>query len=263
MKNALLCLILAASAVNAEDVFTNEFESLITTRQNSLVLKDPHLFQESIGCTDYTSFLNDFWFPSPFNNDFDNDSYLDLNILLQFKTDQPDYLVTKKLSLDVIDGQCPDPLFSGSCLIDSVTETNIETTSSETGVCLEPISGTTSMYSDPVVSTQAPCFVTEPKDISLPFLGVELPLQAFQQASRYQGGLALDQKLQMGFVSEAAALSVVIPDEVSFLGGSTLYDLLPGGGSCSEDDDRDIGPDGVTSGWWFFFNGESDLVELD
>jgi hypothetical protein len=49
---------------------------------------------------------------------------------------------------------------------------------------------------------------------------------------------------------------------VPFIGGMRLYDVLAGGimpGSCSVGatpigDDRDVGPDGTTQGWWFYVN---------
>ncbi len=254
--------LLSIGIVQAEEIFTNEFEALVATRQNSLILKDPHLFQESLGCTDYTNFLNDILIPGQFTADTDGDSFLDLNNLLQFNTDQPDYLVNKNLKVNLIDGNCPDPLFSGPCVTNTVIESDIATTFDLNNTCLEPIAATTSGYTDAVINSDSPCFVTTPIDFTLSISGINIPLESYQQAARYQGALVLDQRLQMGFISEATAMNVILPAGVPFLGGSTLFDLLPGGGSCSPDDDRDIGPDGLTSGWWFYFNSESDLIEL-
>ncbi len=121
MNKFTILVLFFVGEVHAQGIFTNQFESLVATRQNSLILKDPHLFASGLGgCTDYTGFLNDFTIPGQFDNDFDNDSFLDLNIVLQFNTDQPDYLVNKDIKVNMIDANCPDPLFSGPCLIDQV-----------------------------------------------------------------------------------------------------------------------------------------------
>jgi len=262
MSKWVVGLLFATHVIHAEDIFTNEFETLVSSRVNHIELKDPHLFQEGIGCTDYTGFVNDFVINSAFNNDSDGDSYLDLNMMLKFKTDQTEYLVSKSLLLDRIDGLCPDPLFSAPCTINQATQVNVTTSFSQTVSCLAPIDGTTSNYIEPVISAGAPCFVTEPQDVLLQLSGVMIPLDSYQEAARYQGGLILDQGLHMGFISETAAMNVVIPESFPFLGGNTLFDLLPGGNSCSPGDDRDIGPDGVTLGWWLYFNTTADLVEL-
>jgi hypothetical protein len=263
MKKLIIILLGNMSAVQAQEIFTNEFETLVASRLNGIVIKDPHLFSGGIGgCTDYTGFVNDFIINSPFNSDSDGDSFLDLNIMLQFKTDQPDYLVNKALQVNMIEANCPDPLFSGPCLIDQVIEADVHTATSQNNLCLEPIPGSVTGYPDPVISTSSPCFFTEATNFNLDILGINIPLEAYQQAARYQGGLVFDQGLHMGFVSESSAMNIIIPATIPFLGGSTLFDLLPGGGSCSVDDDRDIGPDGETLGWWFYFNSESDLIEL-
>ncbi len=254
-------LLLVAGWVEAEDIFTNQFESLVVTRVNNLELKDPHLFFEGFGCNDITDVLNSN-ISNQIQTDTDGDGALDINLLRQFKTDQPVYLVSKSLNSNLIDGSCAEPLFSSPCTINQILAEDIQSDYDDISSCLSPVVGSTSAYDPAVESTQAPCFSTEPTEVIINLNGISIPLDSFQQASRYQGGLILDQGLLMGFVSEDIAESIVIPAGTPLVGGSTLFDLLPGGGSCSDGDDRDIGPDGVTSGWWFYFNSTSDLVEL-
>lgn len=263
LRTFVLGSLLLPAQVFSQAIFINQFEPLVAHRINDIALMDPHLFADGLGCTDYTGFLNDFWINSSFNNDVDGDGFLDLSIVMQFQTDQPNDLVSKNLVAHVVDGQCADPLFSEPCSINQVLQPDLPTTHQAVDACLAPIPGTTSGYSEPVVDTSAPCYVTSESDFSLTIQGLTIPFEAFQQAGRYSGGLLVDQMLLKGFISESSAMSVLIPANVPFVGGSTLYDLLPGGGSCSAGDDRDVGPDGITSGWWFYFNAEADLIELN
>ncbi len=254
-----MSLLLISCLVDAEDIFTNEFEALMASRVNNLVLKDPHVFAEGFGCNDITGILN-----SSLNDqitmDGDSDNFLDISLVTQFNTDQPSYINSKPLIIDLLDALCTDPL---TCTPNNPIASDIVTSHSSTDDCLAPFDSTTSGYPTAVTTTTAPCYVSEPQDATLNLNGIVIPLEAYQQGSRYQSGIALDQGLHMGFISESAAMSVVIPDGVPLVGGDTLFNLLPGGGSCSAGDDRDTGPDGETSGWWFYFNSNSDLIELD
>ena len=72
------------------------------------------------------------------------------------------------------------------------------------------------------------------------------------------------QGLHMGFISESEAANVDFIVPVPFAGNQAviLSTLLPGGeGNCSSGDDREVGPDGQTIGWWIYFNSTSDLIE--
>ncbi len=57
-------------------------------------------------------------------------------------------------------------------------------------------------------------------------------------------------------------MTVLIPDSLP-LSETNLHQLLAGGSGCAPGDDCDLGPDNQTSGWWFYFNSTSDLVELN
>ena len=250
--------LLATSMVNAEDIFTNQFEALVASRVNNLALKDPHLFIQGFGCNDVTAFVNDS-LNEQISTDGDNDGLLDINLVTQFKTDQPSYINSKPLAVNLIDALCTDSFTCSSAVANTV---DLGTSVSAIDDCLTAIATTTSAYPDAVNNTTAPCYVTEPQTTLLNLNGINIEFEAYQQASRYQSGITLDAGLHMGFISETAAMNVVIPEGVPLVAGETLFNLLAGGGSCSTGDDRDLGPDGVTSGWWFYFNSTSDLVEL-
>lgn len=56
----------------------------------------------------------------------------------------------------------------------------------------------------------------------------------------------------MGFLSEAVADATMVDLGA---GPVPLSSLLPGGtGNCDSGDDKDLGPDGTTPGWWMYFN---------
>jgi hypothetical protein len=58
-----------------------------------------------------------------------------------------------------------------------------------------------------------------------------------------------------GFLPEAVADSVLISPSIPFVGGQPISSILPGGATCcSSRDERDLGEDGVTVGWWLHFN---------
>ncbi|MCF6300384.1 MAG: hypothetical protein L3J52_04600 [Proteobacteria bacterium] len=260
---ALTFLLLSVSAF-AEDIFKNEFEQNIAIRVSQFELVDPHLFVLVFGliCTDITSQVND-QFQAAITNDDDGDGYLDSSIITQFSTDQPAYITSRDLTANFIEANCPDPLHSAACETIITQQNNIPTTFNDTNTCLESVAGTTSAYSPLPNDAIAPCYSTSAITTTINLAGVDVDFQAYQQASRYPGVLSLDNGLRMGFISETDAQNTVFPAEIPGVGGETLASLLPGGlGNCSAGDDRDLFTDGITSGWWFYFNTTSELVEL-
>jgi hypothetical protein len=262
-----------AGVAQAEDIFTNQFEQLIATRIQTLTLVDPHPFNvlPFIGCADATPFLNSF-IQDSFVNDEDTDGYIDDSIITEFYTDQPDYLTSKDLSAALWDADCPIPLHSDNCQPASgTTSESLNTTFNQVNTCLSAIPGTESSgnYNPPVNTISAPCYASEPKDIIFYLLGgAEFPLAGYQQADQYNGGLTTDAGLVMGFISQADAS--LINFTVMLNGDDYIFNLaesLPGHpANCltlsSGLDDRDTGPDGVTQGWWLYFNSVSELVEF-
>jgi hypothetical protein len=129
-------------------------------------------------------------------------------------------------------------------------------TNVEEGICLSPIPGTVS-YQPAPAKPVGPCFVSDPQPLTVNLGGLPVTLDAAQIASTYVGQPAesLTKGLIMGFLSEADAENIVIPDDVPFVGGKPLASLFPGGkGNCSNKNARDLGPDGVTLGWWVYLD---------
>jgi hypothetical protein len=82
-----------------------------------------------------------------------------------------------------------------------------------------------------------------------------LPLRDVMVAATYFGsplpGLA--NGLLAGFLTEADADAVTLPESIPLVAGFSLSSVLPGGASsCAPHSDKDV-HNGV-AGWWFFLN---------
>ncbi|VAW33168.1 hypothetical protein MNBD_GAMMA01-66 [hydrothermal vent metagenome] len=265
MKNKItLVLILLSGLVFADDIFINEFEQNIAIRVSQSDIVDPHLYVLLFGilCTDITAEVNT-QIQSSIDTDSDADGFLDNNIITQFSSDQPAYITSRNLTVDFIDGNCPDPLHSSACETTQVQQADIGTDFNLADTCLQPFAGTASSYSPAPNITTGPCYSTSPITTTFNLAGIDVAFQGYQQAARYPGNLNLDNGLRMGFISEVDAENVVFSADTPIVGGQTLASLLSGGaGNCSSNDDRDLFTDNVTTGWWFYFNTTSELIEL-
>ncbi|MCB1582802.1 MAG: hypothetical protein R3E90_11390 [Marinicella sp.] len=267
MRNFVLLslLIIYSSKIKAEDIFTNQFEYLVATRISNFNLRDPHTFSpiSGFGCFDITDSLNS-EVNVQISTDSDGDGNLDLSFVTQYYSDQPAYLTNKSMTANLQSADCTAPQDTTTCspTVDPLIG-QLATNPLDTGSCLLPIVGTTTGYVPAIITTGAPCHSTVPQNITINLGGINLPLENYQQALRYQNGITTDQGLHLGFISEAVAETIIIPASIPVIGGQTFASLLPGGmRSCSTGDDRDIGPDGQTSGWWLYFNSESGLIEF-
>jgi hypothetical protein len=109
----------------------------------------------------------------------------------------------------------------------------------------------------------APCFVSDPFTMSLDINGLSLQLEEARIGATYVGTPASDlvNGLLYGFLSEAAADTILISATFPVIGGKPISTILPGGtGCCAPHDDRDLGTDGVTLGWWMHFDFQATEV---
>jgi hypothetical protein len=244
---------------------------------------DPHIFADLpfFGCSDITNSVP-FNVAPPINqllqdsiqcdgdcaSTADNDGFLDLSFVLRFRPFvQTDGFVGV---LDVRDADCTAPLATTSCapaangLVQTGTYTN-----AATGTCLAPVSGTTGStnptrtYSPAIGSATGPCFSSGPVTLSVAFDGITIPLQDARVGASYVGNPAtsMSNGLLRGFLSEADADSILLPASIQVVGGQPLSVLLRGGtNNCSPGSDKDVGPDGATIGWWFYFNFPANQV---
>jgi hypothetical protein len=113
-------------------------------------------------------------------------------------------------------------------------------------------------YTAPNV-VSGPCFLSDPEDIVVNMSGTLIPLHETRISATYAAGApptTLVTGVLSGFISEAEARAVVLPDSLPLVGGDTLYEHLAAGraagSSCSSEDDRDMR--GSERGFWFYFD---------
>lgn len=112
--------------------------------------------------------------------------------------------------------------------------------------------------------TNGPCYRSDLGTISLQLGGIPLSFEDTTISATYAGTPEQPQLqgLISGFVSEDNARNTILPPNLDRVGGLPLYDVLRGGGACGNvvSSDVDVGPDGITSGWYFYLNFTADEV---
>jgi hypothetical protein len=273
---ALLAL-LPSSAPAAPRVF------LVT----ELALRDPHAYASIplLGCNDVTDRVPLGLAPSlnetiadALSTDGDGDGFLDLSpIIASLHEDDPvtGWSPAGQLQWDPSDpggelafhfAQCVPPQTSPTCGQDPAMPVEYSLFSNAVqGKCLGSRAGATSGYSPSIVTPSAPCFASDPFRMTMEVAGLALRLESARIGARYVGDppTALVDGLIVGFLPEAVADTTLISSSVPFVGGQPVSVLLPGGtGCCAAHDDRDVGPDGQTPGWWLHFNFAAALVSF-
>jgi cysteine-rich repeat protein len=133
--------------------------------------------------------------------------------------------------------------------------------------------GTTTVTYTPTANTAStPCFISNEQTIRVNLGGIMVPLQRARVSGTYTGGTPATRIVNgvvTGFLSEADAMTVILPDTLPApLGGAPLYSVLQAGGATGSgcnvggggaEDDRDMLPDG-TRGFWFFLNYSGDVI---
>jgi len=242
-------------------------------RATTITMQDPHIYWDlgSGNCADLTSVVNSSTIPDAIRQDVDGDGWADLVWIHMFKPldqSQPTN------AYELLFGKCkPGDALTANCEGDPNVERLVTTaTNMDTGACLDILAGTvTASYGTPPVVPMGPCFVSGVFNQDIALGSLVVPLQEGYVAAAYVGDPSdgLMQGMVRGFVTEAAALATVLPKTVPILGGLRLYDILAGGitpGSCTIGgtdpigDDRDLGPDGVTMGWYFYVNFTANTV---
>lgn len=154
--------------------------------------------------------------------------------------------------------ECSAPLASTSCTEDAMTNLVPATaTNSSTGTCLDAMAGTTTIYDPPtpIVAVPSPCFTSSTVDVTVNLGTVTLPLKSATISATYSGSPAtgLVTGLLSGYVTKADADLILIPEDVTLVGGDPLSSLL-------KTEDMDSGPGGETMGWWFYISVEGGEV---
>lgn len=245
---ASILLPAALAAQPADFIFPDGFEPLRAHRIDTLVLRDPHLFAQVIGCNDITSLVNS-QIDAGLNGDDDGDGLLDNSPMLLFR---PLYTDGSRGQGHTGGARCSAPAAGTSCQPnDPPALVALPYAGQAIGTCLAPIPGTVRPYSPPVTAPAGPCFASETAAGGA--TGLPLPLTDIRSGARRRDnptpGLA--DGLLYGFITEAAADALVL--ELPGLGPRTLSSLLAGGtGACPAYSDKDTHNGQV--GWWFYFN---------
>jgi hypothetical protein len=237
-------------------------------RVTDLALRDPHAFLD--GCTDLTDGLLSVngQIRSALAGDANRDGDLDLNIVLLMEPlDQGGSATT---SGEVVFADCTAPAVTTSCTPGNGPRYAVTLHNQAAALCLGVALGTASpgtVYTDnyPAIAETAAgagetCFASDPRTITVTFTGISITLQDAQIAAIYDGDPAtgLVTGLLRGFISEADAEATTVP--LPLIGNRQLSRLLWGGkdNDCDDPDfpagDRDVGPDGFTSGFYFYLN---------
>jgi cysteine-rich repeat protein len=226
-------------------------------------LRDPHFYVDAIWCQD----LTDSAFLGFSVNGALQDS-IDDYTLNYLTVHRPLDLAMSTNPMDVvIDGECmaatPDICQVGTGMSNPTTANNLAAGMT----CYTPDSTTLNPGYMPPNTVSGPCFVSDPIDLTVNVSGIPIPLSDARVAATYSGGLPPTQLVTgviSGFLSEADAMSTILPGSLPLVGGDTLYQHLAAGGasgsSCEDgEDDRDsyMG----TTGFWFYLDFTAELVD--
>jgi hypothetical protein len=215
-------------------------------RASAAELLDPHLFTPG-WCLDITSVANGMIGQSIEEDDGadqDSDSYLDLSIVEQFRPLQPAAASTEWQLV------FPDCTSAADCTATASSQRHPgRAVNGASAPCVE---APASNYG-PLPVPAPPCYAAGPlQRIELLLGGAVVPLEEVRIGATYQGDpvTGLTQGLMRGFVSETEARAARFAATIPVVGGRSLAELLRGGDNDCSGDDRDIGPDGVTKGWY-------------
>ncbi|MCB1560054.1 MAG: hypothetical protein KDI75_02970 [Xanthomonadales bacterium] len=227
-------------------------------RIDDMALRDPHIFVNAFSsCADVTdtpilTFSVNGELAAAISEDRNDDGLLDYSSLLVF---QPLNHALPQNPFSVGTADCTAPLASTACGPLQTAQLSGPASLPAAGSCLEPIAGSLNGYLPPVASSTAPCFASTTGTLVLDLGGIPVSLQQAQVAASFDGNPAdgLVNGLMRGFISEADADTLLLPDSFPLVGGQPLSSLLPGGsGNCATHDDRDVVQ--AEDGWWFYLN---------
>jgi hypothetical protein len=234
----------------------------VAFRFSDIDLRDPHGFVSLVGCRDVTPegawgfSINDD-FQTKLTSDGDSDGALDLSPTVVFRSFSQT-AATQPVEFHY--ARCTTPATSTTCR-PAMTSIISSATNMTTAQCLTFIPGTVRPYVPAITSTSAPCFVTDPRVMTVPLFGANVPLRDARIAARYVGSPAgtLTNGLFLGFLAQADADLIVIPSSYALVGGQRLSSVLPGGTSnCASFSDKDT--HGGVPGWWFYFNFDASRI---
>lgn len=212
-------------------------------RATSLSILDPHLFARAppglCMCVDLTSFLN-----SGFAGGISDRTLNLVTVFERFDPTAEDNPVElwPDATCDAATGCRPDDF--------APTRAVARWTMAGDAPCYAADPATLNPGYPSPPAPMPPCFATDPSPFALFVDGQEIPLLEARVAARLEGDRFVDGVL-VGYMTAASVMGEPLTHD-ALCSPITLWDGLPGGGSCSSGDDRDAGPGGVADGWWLY-----------
>jgi len=257
LGTALLCATIGPASAGVSKAF----------RITDLDLRDPHMYVNFLGCRDFTdTAVGGFSFngnlQTSIQTDSEPDGQLDTSLLLVFDPLDPAAALGP---MRFGPSTCTAPL-NGTLCGPNPTETlqSMTALNASSGSCLGVLAGTTVHFYSPAVTTAtSPCFSSDEHTLTLNLIGIPFTLRNARIAATYSPSptSTLVNGLIRGFLTQTDADNTIIPSTSPLIGGMALSGLFPGGDppganntNCAAWSDRDLGPDGVTQGWWMYFN---------
>lgn len=238
-------------------------------RANHIALRDPHVYVNIGVCLDLTEppgvlgiNVNGLIADAIQNP---SDGEFSLNLLAAFRPlVQPPAAGT---TVEIYTGNCTAPLFGETCGPGDSAPAITTYVNQAAGTCVAPILGTTGPgnsggYVPGVGSSTAPCFGSNPTSFSFQLDVINVDLEEVEFGGTFDGNPADDliNGLIVGFLSEEAADTITIPQDVVIVGGQPVSHVLPGGATnCAPHDDRDLGPGGEL-GWYFYLEYQAHRI---
>jgi cysteine-rich repeat protein len=232
-------------------------------RVSELALRDPHVYADVLACRDLTDvdflgFSVNKEVRDSVTVDGDGNGLLDLSPTLVFRSFSQ---TAGSQSVELHFANCTAPQSSTLCRPSNEQAIRATATNMNATQCLTFIPNTVRPYIPAIVSSSAPCFVTDAVSLTIDLAGIQVTLRDARVAATYGGSpaTALTNGLLMGFLSEADANATILPATLPVLGGRPLSTVLPGGsGNCAGVTDKDEN-NGV-QGWWFYLNFAANRV---
>ena len=255
----VLCAAACAEEVAFEVAFADGFDPTTASvyRIGALALRDPHVFYSLGFCLDVTAQVND-QVQQQLDADQDGDGFFDSSALVVMK---PRAIDAAPHVMETQDGVCTTaaPSQCSPGVGQAQSRWYEAFTVAAPVVCLGALVNTTSGYSPPVPGVDGTCFTTTPRDGTLPFGTLQIPLWDTQfgapwpATSGTTGG-----GLMRGFLRETDADQI----SINFNGQDiVLSSALPDGtGSCSTNVANGKDFDRGEPGWWMYLEYRLDAV---
>ncbi len=216
-------------------------------RIDSMVLDDPDIYVNALGCFKLTSTINT-QIATNLTGDANSDGLYDLSPVLVFR---PLAQHAASSDMDFLLAACK--VADGSCSGAGITNYAAPANNHVSGVCLQAAADHTNGAA--VNKPTNNCFVNDPVTLQISLQGALITLQDAQIAAVYSADPAtgLTTGLIRGFLSQADADATTLPASIPLVGGQPVAALLGGDEFCGTGHNDEDTYNGAR-GWFFYLN---------